>query len=92
MNYDERILSLEKRFEHSEEIHNEIIRRLNEKDISEALMRQQLDTLVQTTSRIENKIDEQQQKPAKRQEVVITTIITAIISFLTGGLLSIFKK
>ena len=87
MDYEARIVSLEHHFEESDILHKEMIKRLNEKDVSDALVRQQLDTLVVVTSRIENKIDEQQKLPAKRWETVLTSIVTTVVGIVIGALL-----
>ena len=87
MDYETRIVSLERYFKESDLLHKEMIKRLNEKDVSDALVRQQLDTLVVVTSRIENKIDEQQKLPAKRWETVLTSIVTTVVGIVIGALL-----
>lgn len=62
VDYENRILTLEEAEKENREEHKEIMRRLNEKDIADALMRQQLDTVVKTTNRIEEKLDKQNEK------------------------------
>lgn len=80
-----RIDKLEKYQEDSEKVHKEILERLHSKDISDAIIRQQLDTLVKATGRIEGKIDQQQSVPAKRWNQVITTAISSVVSALVGA-------
>ena len=87
MDYEARIVSLERHFEESDLLHKEMIKRLNAKDVSDAIVRQQLDTLVLVTSRIENKIDEQQKLPAKRWETVLTSVVTTVVGIVIGALL-----
>ena len=80
-----RIGELEKWKEDSEQVHKELLKRLHDKDVSDAIIRQQLDTLVKATSRIEGKIDQQQAVPAKRWNQIITTAISSIVSALVGA-------
>lgn len=80
-----RIGELEKWKEDSEQVHKELLKRLHDKDVSDAIIRQQLDTLVKATSRIEGKIDQQQSVPAKRWNQVITTTISSVVSALVGA-------
>ena len=98
-----RIEKLEKYQEESEKVHKEILERLHDKDISDAVIRQQLDTLVKATGRIESKIDQQQTsihknekealaKPAKRWDTIITTAISSIVSALVGAGLALLLK
>ena len=95
-----RIKALEKHKEESDKVHQKIIDELHKKDIADALMRQQLDTLVLTTTRIEEKIDKQHEqaekqekealaKPAKRWDAIVTTVITAVASALAGALMAV---
>lgn len=70
----------------------EIIKRLNEKDISDAIMRQQLDTLVKTTSRIEEKVTEQAELPATRWNIIINTIITGVAGAVIGAVVGLIIK
>lgn len=95
-----RVKALEKHSEESDKVHQKIIDDLHKKDIADALMRQQLDTLVLTTSRIEEKIDKQHEeaekqekeqlaKPAKRWDAIVTTVITAVASALAGALMAV---
>ena len=81
-----RVKALEKHAERSDDVHKEIMNRLNAKDISDALTRQQLDTLIKTTSRIEGKVDEQQKIPANRWNTIVTTAITGIVGALVGAI------
>ena len=103
VNLERRIEVLEKHAEASDEVHKELLEKLHNKDVSDALIRQQLDTLVITTNRIDEKLDKQHQqieqqekdqlaKPAKKWEVVVTTIITAIASGLAGVLVTLLFK
>ena len=80
-----RIEKLEKYQEEAEQVHKELLKRLHDKDVSDAIIRQQLDTLVKATGRIEGKIDQQQAVPAKRWNQVITTAISSIVSALVGA-------
>lgn len=89
---EEKIKNLEKASEENVLEHREIIKRLNEKDIADALMRQQLDTVILTTNRIEKKIDEQNEKPKKRWETIITTFISTITAAIAGGLIGYILK
>ena len=89
---EEKIKNLEKASEENILEHREIIKRLNEKDIADALMRQQLDTVILTTNRIEKKIDEQNEKPKKRWETIITTFISTITAAIAGGLIGYILK
>lgn len=89
---EEKIKNLEKASEENFLEHKEIIKRLNEKDIADALMRQQLDTVILTTNRIEKKIDEQNEKPKKRWETIITTFISTITAAIAGGLIGYILK
>lgn len=72
--------------------HKEIFKRLNEKDISDAIMREQLDTVVRTTNRIEEKIDEQSKIPANRWNSVVTAISTGVTGAIIGALISLVIK
>ena len=98
-----RVKALEKHSEESDKVHQKIIDELHKKDIADALMRQQLDTLVLTTTRIEEKIDKQHEaaekhekealaKPAKKWDAVVTTIITSVASALAGALIAVVIK
>ena len=89
---EEKVKQLEKRADENDVEHKEILNRLNEKDIADALMRQQLDTVIKTTNRIEQKIDEQTQKPIKRWDNIVNTIITVIVSAIAGGLIGLILK
>lgn len=92
----ERIDAFEKAFKSTVELnkkeHEEIFKRLNEKDIQEAVMRAQLDTVVLTTARIESKIDEQSEIPKMRWEKVVNTIITAVVTAVITALLALIIK
>jgi hypothetical protein len=103
VNLERRIEALEKHAEASDEVHKELLEKLHNKDVSDALIRQQLDTLVITTNRIDAKLDKQHEqieqqekdqlaKPAKKWETVVTTIITAIASGLAGVLVTLLFK
>lgn len=103
VNLERRVDELEKHAHESDVVHKEILKRLNDKDVSDALIRQQLDTLVITTNRIDEKLDKQHErieeqekeqlaKPAKRWESVVTTIITAIASALAGALIALLRN
>lgn len=103
INLERRIEALEKHAHDSDEIHRELLEKLHSKDVSDALIRQQLDTLVITTNRIDEKLDKQHEqieqqekdqlaKPAKRWETIVTTIITAIASGLAGVLVTLLFK
>lgn len=72
--------------------HKEIVERLNKKDIADALMRQQLDTLVITTSRIEQKIDEQNEQPKKRWDIIISTLISTSTAAIAGAIIGYIIK
>ena len=87
VDYDKRLEMLEEAEKENREEHKEIMKRLNDKDISDAVMREQLDTLVKTTNRIEGKIDEQSKAPAKKWELVVSTIITTLVSGGVGALI-----
>lgn len=102
-NLKRRIEALEKHAHDSDEVHKELLEKLHNKDVSDALIRQQLDTLVITTNRIDEKLDKQHEqieqqekdhlaKPAKRWDAIVTTIITAIASGLAGMLVSLLIK
>ena len=103
VNLERRIEALEKHAHDSDEIHKELLEKLHNKDVSDALIRQQLDTLVITTNRIDAKLDKQHEqieqqekdqlaKPAKKWETIVTTIITAIASGLAGVLVTLLVK
>lgn len=103
VNLERRIEALEKHAEASDEVHKELLEKLHNKDVSDALIRQQLDTLVITTNRIDEKLDKQHQqieqqekdqlaKPAKRWESIVSTIITAVASGLAGVLVTLLFK
>ena len=66
--------------EQNEKEHEEIYKRLAEKDVQDAVMRAQLDTIVKNTARIEEKIDKQEEIPKLRWEKVINTTITVIVT------------
>lgn len=87
--YETRISALEEAEKTNREEHKEIMKRLNDKDISDAIMREQLDTVVKTTNRIEEKIDEQAKIPANRWNSVVTTIITALTGAVIGGIIGL---
>lgn len=89
---EEKIKQLEKRADENDQEHKEFLNRLNEKDIADALMRQQLDTVIKTTNRIEQKIDEQTEKPIKRWDNIVNTIITVMVSAIAGGLIGLILK
>ena len=89
---EEKVKQLEKRADENDVEHKEILNRLNEKDIADALMRQQLDTVIKTTNRIEQKIDEQTEKPIKRWDNIVNTIITVMVSAIAGGLIGLILK
>lgn len=86
------ISMLKKADERLFEEQKEIIKRLNEKDISDAIMRQQLDTLVKTTSRIEEKVTEQAELPATRWNAIINTIITGVAGAIIGAVVGLIIK
>lgn len=103
VNLERRIEALEKHAEASDEVHKELLEKLHNKDVSDALIRQQLDTLVITTNRIDEKLDKQHEqieqqekdqlaKPAKKWESVVSTIITAVASGLAGVLVTLLFK
>lgn len=92
VDYESRIIALEEAEKINREEHKEIMKRLNEKDIQDAVMREQLDTVVKTTSRIEEKIDEQNKVPANRWNTVVVAIITGIISAGIGAVISMLVK
>lgn len=92
MDVEEKVKQLEKRADVNDQEHKEMLNRLNEKDIADALMRQQLDTVIKTTNRIEQKIDEQNEKPRKRWDTIVNTIITVVVSAIAGGLIGIIIK
>lgn len=103
VNLERRIEALEKHAHDSDEVHKELLEKLHNKDVSDALIRQQLDTLVITTNRIDEKLDKQHEqieqqerdqlaKPAKRWDAIVSTIITAIASGLAGMLVSLLIK
>lgn len=87
-----RIANLEKIIEQYRLEHEKILKRLNEKDIADAIMREQLDTLIKTTERIEAKMDEQSKIPANRWNAVVTTIATAITSAIIGAIIGLIIK
>ena len=100
---ESRVKVLEEHAKESDKVHQKLIDELHKKDIADALMRQQLDTLVLTTTRIEEKIDKQHEaaerhekealaKPAKKWDAVVTTVITAIASALAGALMAVLLK
>lgn len=100
VNLERRIEALEKHAEASDEVHRELLEKLHNKDVSDALIRQQLDTLVITTNRIDEKLDKQHEqieqqekdhlaKPAKRWDAIVTTVITAVASALAGALMAV---
>lgn len=89
IDFESRILALEKHAELSDETHKEILNRLNAKDISDALTRQQLDTLIKTTTRIESKVDEQQKVPVTRWNAVVTAGITGVVGALVGAIIGL---
>lgn len=102
-NLKRRIEALEKHAYDSDEVHKELLEKLHNKDVSDALIRQQLDTLVITTNRIDEKLDKQHEqieqqekdhlaKPAKKWDAVVTTVITAIASALAGALMAVLLK
>lgn len=97
---ENRVRLLEEHSKESDKVHQRIMDELHKKDIADALMRQQLDTLVLTTTRIEEKIDKQHEeaekqekeqlaKPAKRWDAIVTTVITAVASALAGALMAV---
>lgn len=103
VNLERRIEALEKHAEASDEVHKELLEKLHNKDVSDALIRQQLDTLVITTNRIDAKLDKQHEqieqqekeqlaKPAKKWDTIVTTIITAVASGLAGVLVTLLFK
>lgn len=121
VDYESEIHSIKEALKINNEEHKEIIERLNKKDISEALMRQQLDTLVKTTNRIEGKIDTQnekidtqnekmqkeldtqkekiqqeinkeKEKPAKRWELIVSTLITTLVGGGVGALVGFLSS
>lgn len=103
MSLETRIEALERHAQASDDIHKEILEKLHNKDVSDAVIRAQLDTLVKTTNRIDAKLDKQHEqieqqekdqlaKPAKKWETVVTTIITAIASGLAGVLVTLLVK
>lgn len=92
VDYEARISALEEENKQHKLEHKEIFKRLNEKDIADAIMRQQLDTVVKTTSRIEQKIDEQSKIPANRWNAVITTIATGVTGAIIGAIISLVIK
>lgn len=92
MEMEARVSVLEKRVEENDDAHKDIIRRLNAKDVSDAIIGQKLDTLVLTTNRIEKTVNEQQAKPAKRYELIITTIITTLVGVIVGGIIGLIIK
>lgn len=92
VDYEARISALEEENKQHKLEHKEIFKRLNEKDIADAIMRQQLDTVVKTTSRIEQKIDEQSKIPANRWNAVITTIATGVTGAIIGAIISLIIK
>ena len=92
VDYENRIVALEEASKSNKEEHKEIMKRLNEKDIQDAVMREQLDTVVKTTNRIEEKIDEQNKVPANRWNTVVVAIITGIISAGIGAVISMLVK
>lgn len=103
VNLERRIEALEKHAEASDEVHKELLEKLHNKDVSDALIRQQLDTLVITTNRIDEKLDKQHEqieqqekeqlaKPAKKWDTIVTTIITAVASGLAGVLVTLLFK
>lgn len=89
---EERLKYLEKMNDKHEIDHKEIFKRLNEKDIADAIMREQLDTLLKTTNRIEEKIDQQNELPKQRFNTIITTTITAIVSAIVGAVIGLVIK
>lgn len=103
VNLERRIEALEKHAEASDEVHKELLEKLHNKDVSDALIRQQLDTLVITTNRIDAKLDKQHEqieqqekdqlaKPAKKWDTIVTTIITAVASGLAGVIVTLLFK
>lgn len=103
VNLERRIEVLEKHAEASDEVHKELLEKLHNKDVSDALIRQQLDTLVITTNRIDAKLDKQHEqieqqekeqlsKPAKKWDTIVTTIITAVASGLAGVIVTLLFK
>lgn len=96
---EERLKYLEKYNDQHELEHKEIFKRLNEKDIADAIMREQLDTVVKTTNRIEEKIDKQREKQEKQDEIpkqrwntVITATITTIVGAVVGAIIGLVIK
>lgn len=89
---EQRLKYLEKMNDTHEKEHKEIYKRLNEKDIADGIMRQQLDTVVKTTNRIEQKIDEREQLPQQRWNTIVTTLITAVVSAIAGGLIGLILQ
>lgn len=103
MSLETRIEALERHAQASDEIHKELLEKLHNKDVSDAVIRAQLDTLVKTTNRIDAKLDKQHEqieqqekdqlaKPAKRWETVVGTIITTVVSALAGALVMLLIK
>lgn len=89
---ENRIATLEKEYENSVNEHKEIFKRLNEKDIADAIMREQLDTVVKTTNRIEEKLDKQSKIPADRWNAVVNTITTGITGAVVGAIIGLILK
>lgn len=89
---ERRIIALENANIVYEQEHKEIYKRLNEKDIADAIMREQLDTVVKTTNRIEEKIDEQAKLPANRWNSIVNSIWIAIASALVGAFMGLILK
>ena len=92
VDYEARIATLEEDNKQHKLEHKEIFKRLNDKDIADAIMREQLDTVVKTTNRIEEKIDEQAKVPANRWNAIITAIATGVTGALLGALVSLVLK
>lgn len=68
--------------------HREIYSRLNTLETSSAVTQTRYDAIIEKLDGITNKVDELEQKPSKRWETVIASLISAVVAGVVTYLLA----
>lgn len=87
---ERRIEALEDDVRRNQETHREFHNKFSELDVYKAVATDRQTDIMKTLGKLESKVDEILNKPAKRWEGITTQIITAIVGALIGLLIGGF--